>query len=102
ALPIYWPTPARIRIASNATAAATAGPLPPQLAGARLFTVPRHDALDLLAALARPTDPAHIPTARPTDNAADNSALRDSAAHPTDSHSDDTDSGTPSRLPSPD
>jgi hypothetical protein len=58
-----YPTPTRVTVAPDATAAVVTGPLPPQLAGARLFTVPRHDALDLLTALTRPTDPSHTLTA---------------------------------------
>ena len=57
-----WPTPTRITVAPDGTAARVTGGLPPALTGARLFTVPRHDALDLLTALARPTDPQHTLT----------------------------------------
>ena len=57
-----WPTPTRITVAPDGTAARITGGLPTALNGARLFTVPRHDALDLLTALARPTDPPHTLT----------------------------------------
>jgi DNA-binding SARP family transcriptional activator/nucleoid-associated protein YgaU len=79
-----WPTPTRITLAPDATAAAITRPLPPQLAGARLFTVPRHDALDLLAALARPTDPDYTLTPTPTHdpNYRDASAERLDPQHP--------------------
>ena len=53
-----WPTPTRVAVGEDATAAQITGPLPADLSGARLFTVPRHDALDLLTTLARPSDPA--------------------------------------------
>jgi DNA-binding SARP family transcriptional activator len=54
-----WPTPTRKTVTTDGTAGEVTGAVPPELAGARLFTVPRHDALDLLDALTRPTDPPH-------------------------------------------
>ena len=86
-----WPTPTRIEVGDDGTAARVSGPQPDDLAGARLFTVPRHDVLDMITTLARPSDPAHTvnpttparqPTAEPAKTAVDTAtdALHDSAA----------------------